>query len=113
MPIAIDIGRSEFRIGMANSEIPNTKFPSVTARYRDRKLNKSYVMVGNDVFIDSSIRSNLKTPFDGALITNWDAMERIFDYSFLHLGVNSNTRVNNPVVVNELLSTPLNQRSIK
>lgn len=109
-PIAIDLGKTNLRMGMAGSEDPFLNFPTLSARYRDRKTNKQSTFVGDDVFIDSTIKSNMKNPFDGQMLTNWEAVEKILDYSFLHLGVTSAGRVDNPIVMNETLAPPLSQR---
>lgn len=109
-PIAIDFGKTYVRIGMAGTNDPFLNFPTLSARYRDRKLNRQSTFVGNDVFVESTIKANMKNPFDGQMLTNWDAVEKIFDFSFLHLGVNSQNRINNPIVMNETLATPLSQR---
>lgn len=112
VPIAIDFGRTNVRFGMAGSLDPFMTFPSITARYKNRKTNKQSTFIGYDVLVDSTIKANMKDPFDGQLITNWDTTEKILDYCFLHLGVNSQNRVNNPIVMNEILAPPLSQRAI-
>ncbi|GMG10929.1 unnamed protein product [[Candida] boidinii] len=110
VPIVVDLGRSHIRAGLATKSYPSNVFPSVIAKFRDRKINKTLTMIGNDVFIDSSLRSNLRTPFDGPMITNWETIEQMLDYSFNHIGVNSNGFVDNPLVISEVLATPLQQR---
>ncbi|KAK6460080.1 vacuolar targeting, actin-related protein [Scheffersomyces coipomensis] len=111
IPIALDIGTSSFKIGLTNSDGPSNVFDSVIARYRDRKALKTLTIVGNDVYLDSSLKSSIKTPFDGALITNWDYMELMLDYSFEHLGVSSdNGRLNNPIIMTEPVACPFSQR---
>ncbi|RLV95355.1 Actin-related protein 5 [Spathaspora sp. JA1] len=110
-PIAIDIGTSQFRIGLTNSTTPNNVFPSVVSRYRDRRAQATLTLIGNDVYGDPALKSTIKTPFDGPLITNWDYIEYMLDYSFEHLSVESNNgRVNNPIVMSEPLGCPLSQR---
>lgn len=110
IPIAIDFGKTYFRIGMSGNSNPYLNFPTLSARFRDRKLNKISTFIGYDVFFDSSIKANMRTPFDGQMLTNWEAVEKILDYSFLHLGINSNNKINNPIILNETLATPLSQR---
>ncbi|EGW34252.1 uncharacterized protein SPAPADRAFT_54412 [Spathaspora passalidarum NRRL Y-27907] len=110
-PIAMDIGSSQFRIGLTNSSSPNNVFPSVVSRYRDRRAQATLTLIGNDVYGDPALKSTIKTPFDGPLITNWDYIEYMLDYSFEHLGVDSdNGRVNNPIIMTEPLGCPLSQR---
>lgn len=111
VPIAMDFGTSSIRVGLTNSTVPNNVFPSVVSRYRDRKALKTLTLVGNDVLRDQSIKSSLKSPFDGPLVTNWDYVECIMDYSFEHLNVTSNNgMVNNPIIMTEPVACPLSQR---
>lgn len=111
VPIAIDLGTSLVRAGLTNSDVPNNVFPSLVAKYRDRKLLKSLTLIGNDVYRDPSSKSSIKAPFDGPLITNWDYIESILDYSFEHLSVTSdNGKVNNPIIMTEPIGVPFQQR---
>jgi actin-related protein 5 len=66
--------------------------------------------VGNDVFLDPSIKAQARSPYDGAFITNWDYVESILDYTFKHLGVNSQGCVDNPVIFTERPAASLLQR---
>ena len=111
VPIAIDLGTSSLRVGLTNSPEPNNIFPGIISRYRDRKAMKTLTIIGNDVYSDSALRSTIKTPFDGPLITNWDYIEYILDYSFEHLGATSdNGKLNNPIVMTEPITCTHNQR---
>ncbi|KAI5969691.1 ARP5 [Candida margitis] len=111
VPIAIDLGTSTWRVGLTNSTEPNNVFPAVISRHRDRKLSKTLTIIGNDVYSDSALKSTTKTPYDGPLITNWDYIESMLDYSFEHLSVQStNGKVNNPIIMTEPLTCPYNQR---
>lgn len=111
VPIAIDLGTSTWRVGLTNSSEPNNIFPGLISRYRDRKALKTLTIVGNDVYSDSVLRSTIKTPFDGPLITNWDYIEFMLDYSFEHLGVTSdNGKLNNPIIMTEPITCTHNQR---
>ncbi|ODV87940.1 hypothetical protein CANARDRAFT_26117 [[Candida] arabinofermentans NRRL YB-2248] len=110
-PIVIDFGRSSMRVGLSPDNDPKNVFPSLIARYRDRKVNKTLTLCGKEVFVDSGMRSNIRTPFDGSMITNWDYVETLLDYSFSHLGVNSDGGVDSPVLMTEVLATPYQQRS--
>lgn len=111
VPIAVDFGTSQMRVGLTNYEKPFLTYPSIISKFRDRKLNRTLAYVGNDCYLDSSFKSTIKTPFDGPLITNWDYVEWMLDYSFSHLGVNSSNGVDNPIIVNEILATPVSQRN--
>lgn len=111
VPIALDVGTSSFKIGLTNSSTPNNVFPALVSRFRHRKALTTMTIVGNDCYRDPSTRSSVKSPYDGPLVTNWDYIESLFDYSFEHLGVTSdNGRLNNPVIMTEPVGCPLSQR---
>ncbi|CAK9437181.1 uncharacterized protein LODBEIA_P15700 [Lodderomyces beijingensis] len=111
IPIAIDLGTSTWRVGLTNSPEPNNVFPGVISRHRDRKAMKTLTIIGNDVYSDPALKSTTKTPYDGPLITNWDYIEFMLDYSFEHLGVTSdNGRLNNPIIMTEPITCTFNQR---
>lgn len=114
-PIAIDFGASNVRVGLVDTPDPHNVFPNLVSRYKDKKLGLNLTLVGNDIFREvnnhSGIRTNAKSPYDGPLITNWDLIENIMDYSFEHLGVQSLTgSLENPVVLSEPVACPLTQR---
>lgn len=111
IPIAIDLGSSFVRAGVVNQEEPNNVFPCVISRYRDRKASKTLTIIGNDAYLDPLLRSSIKSPYDGPLISNWDHIEYIFDYTFEHLCVlGSNGGVNNPIIITEPVACPFGQR---
>ncbi|CCE86447.1 Piso0_004937 [Millerozyma farinosa CBS 7064] len=111
VPIALDFGTSSLKVGLTNTTAPNNVFPALVARYRDRRAQKTLTFIGNDIFRDPALRSSSKGPYDGALVTNWDYIEYLFDYSFEHLGVHSdNGRINNPIIMTEPVACPLAQR---
>lgn len=110
VPIGIDFGSSTVRAGLTSSNDPAHSFANLLSKYRDRKLNKSMTFIGNDVYLDPSIKSQARSPFDGAYITNWDYVEQILDYTFHHVGVNSSQGVDNPVILTEKPAAPLLQR---
>lgn len=111
VPIAFDIGGANTRVGLTNSPTPNNVFPTVVSRYRDRKAQKSLTLVGNDVYRDQTTKYNAKSPYDGPLVTNWEYIECILDYSLEHLGAyGSNWLLENPVIMTESVATPVLQR---
>ncbi|CAK7891631.1 actin-related protein 5 [[Candida] anglica] len=111
VPIALDLGSSSFKVGLTNNTSPNNVFPALLSRYRDRKAQKTLIIIGNDVHRDPAFKSSIKSPFDGPLITNWDYIEDMLDYSFEHLSVTSdNGKLNNPVIMTEPPACPLSQR---
>lgn len=115
VPIAIDLGSANVRVGLTNSENPNNVFPTLVAKHRDRKLSNAWTLVGNDIFREahhySTLRSNAKSPYDGPLVTNWEYVESILDYLLEHLSVTSkNGKLNNPIVMTEPVACPIAQR---
>jgi len=110
VPIAIDFGSSLVRSGITLSNDPEHSFSNLLSKYRDRKLNKTMTFLGNDVFLDPSIKNQARSPYDGPLITNWDYVEQILDYTFNHIGVSSSGGVDNPIILTEKPAAPLLQR---
>lgn len=115
VPIAIDLGSANVRVGLTNATTPHNVFPTLVAKHRDRRTNVNLTLVGNDIFREapyfSTLRSNAKSPYDGPLITNWEYIENILDYLFEHLSVTSqNGKLNNPIVLTEPLACPQSQR---
>ncbi|PRT54442.1 Actin-related protein 5 [Wickerhamiella sorbophila] len=106
VPIVIDMGSHETRIGMADQSKPAHVFTSRTAKYRDRKNNKNITAAGNDVLLDPIAKQNSKSPYDGLFLVNWDSVEQLLDYSFHLLGVKSKGRVKNPIIINEQFAVP-------
>ncbi|KAH3680013.1 hypothetical protein WICPIJ_008446, partial [Wickerhamomyces pijperi] len=111
-PIAIDFGTSQIRAGYADGAFskPSLVFPTILTKWRDRKISKTFTFIGNDVHLDSSIRTQAKSPFDGPYIANWEYVEQIMDYTFKHLGVASSGRIENPIVMSEKAGASLLQR---
>ena len=113
VPIALDLGTSSFKVGLTNALAPLNVFPSLISRYRDRKAQKLLTLIGNDVYRDLAFKLSIKSPFDGPLVTNWDYIEDMLDYSFEHLSVSSNNgKLNNPVILTEPPCVPLSQRKM-
>lgn len=110
--IAIDLGSKNLRAGLVTENLPFLNFPTIVSRYRERKIAKTLTYVGNDCYLDPALRSSIKSPFDGSLVTNWDYVEWMLDYTFSHLLVTSSDySIDNPVIINETLASPLGQRS--
>lgn len=114
LPIAIDLGTSQTRVGYATNieNGPQHEFLSQVSKYRDRKIGHTYQLVGNDTLLDSGARQNIKTPFDGEVIQNWDFVETMLDYSFSKINVESQGKVDNPIVMNEMLGCATVQRRV-
>jgi actin-related protein 5 len=77
------------------------------AKFRDRKLGKTFSLAGSDVYADTTARGHMRNAFEPAtgIIANWDVMEAVLDYMFLKLGVDGqNGGVNTPIVMTEALA---------
>lgn len=103
-PIIIDNGSFECRAGWAIDESPRMVFKSVTAKQRGKK--ESEVQVGNDIANIEVVRWLLKTQFDRNVVTHFDIQEQIFDHIFNHLGISSESRVDHPIVLTEVVANP-------
>ena len=110
-PIAIDFGSFHVRAGYTDRSLPYFNFPTKLTRYRDRKLAKTMTFIGNDTYLDQAVFSQARTPFDGSLITNWDMVGDILEYTFNHLGVVPDRGIPNPLIINERLGCLQSQRS--
>jgi actin-related protein 5 len=74
------------------------------ARCRDRKLNRTFIFVGSDVFADGTARGVSKSIYEPGsnIVNNWDVVEGVLDYVFVKLGVDgANGSIDRPVVMTE------------
>jgi len=80
----------------------------MVSKYRDRKAQKTYTVVGNDVFADPNSRGQAKNPFDSNVVSNFDQMETLLDYCFINLGVGEegDGGVGHPIVMTEAVCVP-------
>ncbi|SPO30114.1 related to ARP5 - Actin-related protein [Ustilago trichophora] len=119
-PIVIDNGSSELRAGFALSDAsdrssfspqPFVAYDNLISKVRDRKKNFTMLLVGNDVYADGLSRSSIRSPFDNDVVTGWDAMENVLDYTFSNLGIDTD-RVQHPICMTETLCNPAYSRGI-
>jgi actin-related protein 5 len=74
------------------------------ARYRDRKLNRTFMFVGADIYSDGTSRGQAKNVYEPGsnMVNNWDVVEGVLDYIFLKLGINGDSGgIDRPVVMTE------------
>jgi len=74
------------------------------AKYRDRKLNRTFMFVGSDIYSDGTARGQTKNIYEPGsnIVNNWDVLEGVLDYVFLKLGVNGqHGGIDRPVVITE------------
>ncbi|KAJ3510443.1 hypothetical protein NLJ89_g4666 [Agrocybe chaxingu] len=84
-PIVIDNGSTTFRWGFGTSSRPFTG-PNAVAKYKERKTNKPLLLFGEAIDAESGARSQTKTPWEGDVLLNFDALENALDYAFIQLG---------------------------
>ena len=82
-PIVIDNGSSTLRYGFALDPSDSSRKkaqrepfggPNVVARFKDRKSNKPVLIFGDGVEFDSGARSQARTPWEGDVLLNFDAL---------------------------------------
>lgn len=72
-PILIDNGSSTFRFGYAGQPLPRTSANAV-AKYKERKFGKQLLLFGDDIESESGARGQAKTPWEGDVLLNFDAL---------------------------------------
>ncbi|KAG2023710.1 chromatin remodeling complex subunit [Coprinopsis cinerea AmutBmut pab1-1] len=109
-PLIIDNGATTLRWGFATSSTPYTG-PNAIAKYKERRTNKPLLLFGEGIDTESGARGQARTPWEGDVLLNFDALENALDYTFIHLGIDTPT-VNHPVLMSERLATPLHSRAL-
>ncbi|KAL8672120.1 MAG: hypothetical protein Q9168_003394 [Polycauliona sp. 1 TL-2023] len=102
--IVIDNGASLLRAGWSFDKSPRVAFPSIVARYRDRKINRTVSYVGYNAYADATTRGQIRNAFEpgSSIVGNWDVMEGLLDYTFASLGITAeNGGVGRPIVMTE------------
>ncbi|XP_026865610.2 actin-related protein 5 isoform X2 [Electrophorus electricus] len=113
-PIVIDNGSFQTRAGWAcNGEEfvhPRLVFKPVAAR--SRGAARSETQVGNDIPNLEPLRWLLKSQFDRNVVVNFEIQELMFDYIFIHLGIETEGNVQHPLVLTEAPCNPLHCRQM-
>ncbi|KAF2687129.1 actin-like ATPase domain-containing protein [Lentithecium fluviatile CBS 122367] len=102
--IVIDNGSSTVRAGWSFDAKPRLTMPPLMARYRDRKLARTFTFVGSDVYSDGTARGQSKNVYEPGsnIVNNWDCMEGVLDYCFIKLGVDGRSgSIDRPIVMTE------------
>ncbi|KAM0524452.1 hypothetical protein ACHAPE_000546 [Trichoderma viride] len=105
--IVIDNGSSAIRAGWSFESAPRLNIPPVMAKYRDRKLGKTFSFAGSDCYADTTARGHIRNAFEAGtgIISNWDVTEHVLDYIFLKLGMNdASGGIDVPVVMTEAVA---------
>ncbi|KAF8837942.1 actin-like ATPase domain-containing protein [Paxillus ammoniavirescens] len=123
-PLIIDNGASNLRFGFSTSESPNepsvqvdtnTLTPhsaqNVIAKYKERKYNQPLLLFGDGIDAESGAKGQAKTPWEGDVLLNVDALEHALDCAFIQLGIDTSS-VEHPVLMTERLGSPLHSRAL-
>ncbi|KIK96872.1 hypothetical protein PAXRUDRAFT_137497 [Paxillus rubicundulus Ve08.2h10] len=123
-PLIIDNGASNLRFGFSTSESPNdpsgqvdtnTLIPhsaqNVIAKYKERKYNQPLLLFGDGIDAESGAKGQAKTPWEGDVLLNIDALEHALDCAFIQLGIDTPS-VQHPVLMTERLGSPLHSRAL-
>jgi actin-related protein 5 len=103
----LTIGSSAVRAGWSFENNPRLAIPPIMAKYRDRKLGKTFSFAGNDCYADTTARSHIRNAFEAGtgIVSNWDVMEHVLDHVFIKLGINGvEGRVDMPIVMTEAVA---------
>ncbi|KAF8885250.1 chromatin remodeling complex subunit [Gymnopilus junonius] len=109
-PIVIDNGSTNLRWGFGTSSTPYSG-PNAVAKYKERRTNKPLLLFGEGIDSESGARSQARTPWEGDVLLNFDALENALDYAFIQLGIDTPT-VDHPVLMTERLCSPLHSRAL-
>ncbi|KAH8681468.1 putative chromatin remodeling complex subunit [Xylariales sp. PMI_506] len=114
--IVIDNGSSAVRAGWSFESQPRFNIPPIMAKYRDRKLGKTYSFAGNDCYADTTARGHIRNAFEvgTGIVSNWDVMEHVLDWTFLKLGMNdAEGSIDVPIVLTETVANlPYSRKSM-
>ncbi|KAI1766208.1 actin-related protein, ARP5 class [Hypoxylon sp. FL1150] len=105
--IVIDNGSSAVRAGWSFESKPRFSIPPIMAKYRDRKLGKTYSFAGFDCYADTTARGHIRNAFEAGsgIVSNWDVEEHVLDWTFLKLGLNSaDGSIDQPIVMTEAVA---------
>ena len=83
------IGSYNVRAGWSFDRNPRISVPPLMARYRDRKLYRTFAFIGPDVYADGTAKGQAKSAYEPGsnVVNNWDVVEGVLDYIFLKMGI--------------------------
>ncbi|KAH8173148.1 actin domain-containing protein [Sarocladium implicatum] len=114
--IVIDNGSHAVRAGWSFDSAPRFAIPPIMAKYRDRKFNKTFSFAGYDCYADTTAKSHIRNAFEvgTGIVSNWDVMEHVLDYTFLKLGMNqADGAIDVPIVMTEAVANlPYSRKSM-
>ena len=75
VPLIIDNGASTLRFGFSTSATPHS-VSNVIAKFKERKYNQPLLLFGDGVDAESGAKGQAKTPWEGDVLLNFDALVR-------------------------------------
>jgi len=102
LPLVVDYGSSECRMGWAGQNKPALTFRNALAK--SRKENE--LQIGNGIVNIEAVRQTMRSPFDRNVITHFEAFETLVDYGLSRLGLDSEAAINHPLLFTESLGNP-------
>ncbi|KAF7380485.1 hypothetical protein HZH68_016350 [Vespula germanica] len=113
VPLVVDNGSYNCRVGWATEKEPQLIFKNLIAKPRKERGKKDgEPQVGNDIANIEAVRFQLKTQFDRNVVTHFEAQEQIFDYTFTHMGIDTEGSVNHPIILTEAFLNPNYSRNL-
>ncbi|KAH7926202.1 actin-like ATPase domain-containing protein [Leucogyrophana mollusca] len=109
-PLIIDNGASHLRFGFSTAPAPHSS-PNLIAKYKERKFNQPLLLFGDAIDAESGAKGQAKSPWEGDVLLNFDALEHALDCAFIQLGIDA-PAVDHPVLMTERLSSPLHSRAL-
>ncbi|KAI1828671.1 putative chromatin remodeling complex subunit [Xylaria intraflava] len=114
--IVIDNGSSTVRAGWSFESTPRVSIPPIMAKYRDRKLGKTYSFAGYDCYAETNAKGHIRNAFElgTGIVSNWDVEEHVLDWTFLKLGMNdAEGAIDLPIVMTEAVANlPYSRKSM-
>ncbi|XP_050528587.1 actin-related protein 5 [Daktulosphaira vitifoliae] len=111
IPIVIDNGSFACKAGWATSTKPELVFKNLLARPRKERGKKDgETLIGNDIPNLEAVRFQLKSQFDRNVVTQFNVQEQIFDYTFSHLGIDTERSIKHPIIITEPVANPNHSR---
>ncbi|CAK1555752.1 unnamed protein product [Leptosia nina] len=119
IPLVIDNGSYQCRVGWSINDEPHLIFKNLIARPRKDRCKKDSeppvtppIQIGNDIINIEAVRFQLKTQFDKNVVTHFEVQELVCDYIFSHLGLDSEGCVPHPIVMTEAFVAPNYSRQL-
>ncbi|KAJ7924371.1 chromatin remodeling complex subunit [Mycena leptocephala] len=109
-PLVIDNGSTNLRYGFATSDSPRSGL-NVIAKYKERRTNKPLLLFGDGVDVEGGARIQARTPWEGDVLLNFDALENALDYAFIQLSIDADS-IDHPMIMTERLCSPMHSRSL-